>query len=80
MAASSPHRSAAPHLQTPRSPRDDSAAPGGDAPLRAQQSPERSAFGRKLKAPGLPQPCGFTLELAQLGSAVDPVRRGALRY
>jgi hypothetical protein len=46
MAASSPHRSAAPHLQTPRSPRDDSAAPCGDAPLCAQQSPERSAFGR----------------------------------
>lgn len=64
MAASSPHRSAAPHLQTPRSPRDDSAATCGDAAFCARNTAdERSAFGRKLTSPGLPQPCRFTLGL-----------------
>ena len=48
MAASSPHRSAAPHLQTPRSPRDDSAATRGDAAFCARNTAdERSAFWEK---------------------------------
>lgn len=62
MAASSPHRSAAPHLQTPRS-LGTIAFP----PMATRAHDQSTAFLGDLMSAGLPQPCGF---------ASRPVRAG----
>lgn len=79
MAASSPHQSAAPHLLTSRSPRDDSAATCGDAAFaRAPQPTNAMPLGGKLTLPGLPQPCAFALGLGSAAPSVWPGRPRAL--